>query len=240
MIPVIQLLHKIDLKLNKLSTLEHQFISDDVKIMTLNECQIKLLKKKVNPDNNYGLGFDAFKKRYQDLQFLVVPYKQLALTEQNDALNSYTTVDITTLTPEFFLPVDMYVLANKGKCEDRKLKVIDVVKHGDLQLKLDSPHWKPSFEYQETLVTFSENKLFVYTDGSHDITSLYLSYLRYPKNVDVSGYVHLDGSTSTDVDCELPKSMEDELVDLTVQELAMNTENQSAVQYSEMRKKEND
>jgi hypothetical protein len=42
----------------------------------------------------------------------------------------------------------------------------------------------------------------------------------------------LDGTNSYDEDCELELYLEDELLDLTVQNLAMYTENQSAVQSS--------
>ena len=47
MIPVDSLLYKIDQKLNKLSTNEHQQIQLEDKILALNEAQIKLIKQKV-------------------------------------------------------------------------------------------------------------------------------------------------------------------------------------------------
>jgi hypothetical protein len=46
------------------------------------------------------------------------------------------------------------------------------------------------------------------------------------------GYTRFDGTPSIDSDCELETYLEDELLDLTVQNLAMYTENQSAVQNS--------
>lgn len=47
MIPVDSLLYKIDQKLNKLSTNEHQEIPVEDKILALNEAQIKLIKQKL-------------------------------------------------------------------------------------------------------------------------------------------------------------------------------------------------
>lgn len=47
MIPVDSLLYKIDQKLNKLSTNEHQQIQLEDKILALNEAQIKLIKQKL-------------------------------------------------------------------------------------------------------------------------------------------------------------------------------------------------
>ena len=74
MISVLDLCLDIDLKLNKQASVEHQSIPNENKIVFLNQAQIKLIKKKVNTNNNYQLGFDAFLKRYEDLQGLVVPY----------------------------------------------------------------------------------------------------------------------------------------------------------------------
>ena len=80
MIPVDSLLYKIDQKLNKLSTNEHQQINLEDKILALNEAQIKLIKQKVDGTSTIsGLGLDEFKKRYEDLQSLVMPYNHQPL-----------------------------------------------------------------------------------------------------------------------------------------------------------------
>ena len=66
MIPVDSLLYKIDQKLNKLSTNEHQVVNLEDKILALNEAQIKLIKQKVDGwSTNSGYGMDAFKKRWE-------------------------------------------------------------------------------------------------------------------------------------------------------------------------------
>ena len=49
-----------------------------------------------------------------------------------------------------------------------------------------------------------------------------------------------DGTPSTDQDCELEMYLEDELLDLTVQNLAMYTENNAAVESSVYRIKTNE
>ena len=92
MIPVDSLLYKIDQKLNKLSTNEHQQIPLEDKILALNEAQIKLIKQKVDGQSTIsGLGLDAFKKRYEDLQSLVVTYNNqpLDLKIKNLELNQW-------------------------------------------------------------------------------------------------------------------------------------------------------
>jgi len=235
MIPVDSLLYKIDQKLNKLSTNEHQQIQLEDKILALNEAQIKLIKQKVDGFSTVsGLGLDSFKKRYEDLQSLVVNYahQPLTLTLKNTQLNQWFAY-LHELDPKYMFYIDSYVLADKGRCKDRKIWINkDLAKHGDLSLLLNNDHYKPSFEYQETFNFISSDEISIFTDGTFTPTKIYISYMRYPVYIDKEGYIKFDGTPSTNVDCELEAYLEDELLDLTVQNLAMYTENQSAVQSS--------
>jgi len=238
MIPVDSLLYKIDQKLNKLSTQEHQQIPLEDKILALNEAQIKIIKQKMDGiSTSSGLGLDAFKKRYEDLQRLVENYEDhpLNITELDSRINQWV-VDLTGLTPAYMFYIDCYILADKGKCKDRIIWIDrELAKHADISLLLQNTNYKPSFEYQETFNFIASDQISVFTDGTFTPTKLYLSYIRYPLYIDKSGYVKLDGSDSVDQDCELKNYLEDELVDLAVQNLAMYTENASAAQSAQAR-----
>lgn len=238
MIPVDSLLYKIDQKLNKLSTNVHQQINLEDKILALNEAQIKLIKQKVDGFSVVsGMGLDSFKKRYEDLQSLVVTYNNqpLELTILNPELNQWK-ANLHTLVPKYMFYLDSYILADKGKCKDRKIWINrDLAKHGDLQFILNNSHYKPSFEYQETFNFLSSDEISIFTDGTFIPSKIYISYMRYPIYIDKEGYVKFDGTDSINMDCELELYLEDELVDLTVQNLAMYTENSSAVQSAQMR-----
>jgi len=235
MIPVDSLLYKIDQKLNKLSTNEHQEIPVEDKILALNEAQIKLIKQKVDGFSTVsGLGLDAFKKRYEDLQSLVETYNHqpLTLALKNAELNQWF-ANVHLLTPQYMFYIDSYVLADKGRCTDRKIWINrDLAKHGDLQFCLNNTHYRPSFEYQETFNFISSDEISIFTDGTFIPKTINISYMRYPQYINKTGYIMLDGLPSFDQDCELELYLEDELLDLTVQNLAMYTENQSAVQSS--------
>ena len=243
MIPVDSLLYKIDQRLNKLSANEHQQIQLEDKILALNEAQIKLIKQKIDGQNTIsGLGLDAFKKRYEDLQSLVVAYNDgvLPLHLKNPELNQWA-ANIHTLVPKYMFYIDSYVLASKGLCKDRKIWINrDLAKHGDLQYCLNNTHYRPSFEYQETFNFLSSDEISIFTDGTFIPSNIYISYMRYPVYMNKAGYIMLDGEPSYDQDCELETYLEDELLDLTVQNLAMYTENQSAVESSIYRIKTNE
>ena len=238
MIPVDSLLYKIDQKLNKLSTNAHQQIALEDKILALNEAQIKLIKQKLDGISTpTGLGMDASKKRYEDLQRLVEWYEDhpLPLTLTNPQINKWTS-PIGNLIPRYMFYADSYVLADKGRCKDRKIWINrDLGSHGDLQFILNNDNYKPSFEYQETFNFISSDELSIFTDGTFTPTTLYLSYVRYPNYIDKVGYTRFDGTPSIDENCELNAYLEDELLDLTVQCLAMYTENASAIQSAQMR-----
>jgi len=238
MIPVDSLLYKIDQRLNKLSTNDHQQIQLEDKILALNEAQIKLIKQKVDGQStNSGMGLDSFKKRYEDLQSLVVAYNngRLPLKIKNKELNQWA-ANIHLLTPKYMFYVDSYVIASKGRCKNRKIWINrDMAKHSDLQFILNNEHYKPSFEYQETFNFLSSDEISIFTDGTFIPSDIYVSYMRYPQYINKEGYIMLDGEPSFDQDCELETYLEDELLDLTVENLAMYTENQSAVQSAALR-----
>lgn len=232
MIPVDALLYDIDLKLNKQATNEHQNIPLEDKIIALNQAQIQLIKQKVDINNVYRLGIDAFKKRYDDLQLLITE-KSVALVDKNTETHKFSGT-ISTMNPKYMFYVDGFILANKGKCQNRPL-YLRLVKHADLWMWLNNSLLRPSFEYEETIGTISSDEFEVYTDGSFTPTEVKITYIRYPNKIDKSGYIDFDGSASTDVDCELSEYLMDELVDLAVKELAMNTANNNAVQYTQDR-----
>jgi len=238
MIPVDSLLYKIDQKLNKLSTNEHQMIQLEDKILALNEAQIKLIKQKVDGISVVsGLGMDAFKKRYEDLQRLVIDYNHqpLALVESDKEIHQWKS-NVHQLEPKYMFYIDSYVLADKGRCKDRKIWINrDLAKHGDLQFILNNNHYKPSFEYQETFNFLASDEISIFTDGTFTPKTINIMYMRYPQYINKTGYIMLDGLPSFDQDCELELYLEDELLDLTVQNLAMYTENASAAQSAQFR-----
>jgi hypothetical protein len=233
------ILYKVKQKLNKLSSNTHQEIQLEDVLLSANENQIKLIKQKASGIPS-GIGFDGSRKRYEDIQNLVVDFsKSLDLTEVNKQLNQWEAA-LATLDPSYLFYVDSYVLADKGRCKNRILKVNpDLTKHADILLLLDNTHFKPSFEYQETFNTISSDKISIYTDGTFTPTKLHISYIRYPKTIDKEGYINLQGEASINQDCELEDYLEDELVDMIVQDLAQYTENISAAQSAQLRLQQN-
>jgi len=242
MIPVRSLVYEMRMRLNKKVSNEYQDIPDMDLMVALNEAQNKLIKKKLGQNNNYSLGLDSFKKRYEDLQSLVVPFEQISVTKTQELFTSYSS-DITKLQYDYFVPLNMYATCTKGKCKNRVIYIGRIVRHADLTTLLNNSNFTPSFAYQETLAVISGNNVIVYAndpDGDFIVNNLYISYLRYPQKIDIAGYFDLQGNPSVDSDCELVDYLKDELLDIATRELAMDTENTPVIQYSEIRNKNNE
>lgn len=229
------------MRLNKKATLDSQSIPKTDKLFALNEAQIKLIKRKLNSNNIYGLGFDAFTKRYEDLQNLVVDFEELSLTKETTKGYPRYKASLASLTKEYMIPLEIYSSCTKGRCSKRIVTVGRVIKHGDVAVMFNNDNYKPSFEYQETFATISGDYLNIFTDGTFVVNSAYISYLRYPTKITVAGIPNIDGTPNTTTqDCELENYLQDELLDLAVLELAMETENQPQVQYADIRNKINE
>jgi hypothetical protein len=239
MIFTFQFLYKFDLKLNKKASNEHQSIPLEDKILALNEAQIQLIKKKLGTNNIYGLGLDSFKKRYEDLQDLIVQFEPLNVTATADAYSAYQ-ADVNMLHNKFMFPLDMYATCSRGNCRNRIVYLSKLVKHGDISTLMFNTHYAPSFEWQETFAVMSSDKIITYTDGTFVVDKFNISYIRYPKKIDAAGYINFDGTASIDQNCELADYLEDELLDLAILELALDTENTPVVQANEIRNKNNE
>lgn len=242
MIKVESLLYKLDMRLNKIATLEHQVIPLENKILALNEAQLKLVKVKLDPDNPLGIGFDANKKRYEDLENLIENASDhpLDLKVTDKLLNEWS-ADLTPLDPKYMFYVESYLTADKEECKGKVLYVNrGLAKHADVLTLLANSNWKPSFEYEETFSVVSNFQYSIYTDGTFTPTKAYLSYVRYPMIIDYPGFVHFDGTDSKKVDCELHHYLESELLNFAEEELAINTGNMQDAQAAALKTKESE
>lgn len=235
MIPIVTLMYELDMKLNNLSSNKHQEIETPNKIIALNQAQIQYVKKRHGKNNIYQNSFDTGIKRYEDLEFLVVPHKEFDLIEA-DFAKEYSPyyVNLDKDIDDYFLYVDSYSLAKKGSCDNHPV-VNRVIKHSDLPVFYKNTQYKPSFEYQEALATISDKKFIVYTDNTFSLNKLYLSYIRYPVKVDFQGYIHFNGQVSYNVDSEFPLSAKDEILNLAVLELSLDTTNQNQIPVNQQR-----
>lgn len=209
MVSIDELIYKFKLKYDKLDTQQKRNLSIPKIILYLNEGILKRILEK------YGIkegGFETTQKRIQDLQKLVIQDESLPVTQ----VDSYTYKgNLLTTTQPFLFAVRSRTIASKGNCKKVTLYNIDVT-HNDFNYVISDPDQNPNFEWRETIVTYSQDKMFVYSDGIFTVDEIRLDYMRYPTKVDKAGYTHFNGTPSSDVNFELNDYLADECVDLAV------------------------
>lgn len=237
MIAALDLLYELDVRLNTVATLKHQSIPSEDRLIALNNAQINYILTHISVNNLYQIGFEGFKKRYEDLQFLIEETHNhpLPLSSTDEVLHRYT-ASLDELSPTYMFFIEAYVLADKKTCKKVPIFVNgELIKHADVTTLLNSENYKPSFEYRETFCTIANNSISVYTDGTFTVDTINIGYIRYPKEIDVEGYIKTDGSASKNQDSEFPSYLKDALLNLALEDLGLATENKNAVESAQIR-----
>lgn len=232
MIPVQELIYEFKLMINKVNRQDNVDIPVEDIIIYLNRAQLSWVKTKINPNNVYKTGYESIRKRIDDLQTLKVTNAKINAIKTND-----------TYLVGYECPLDQaadYMFYVSGHCSATKNKCvqnlgIDLVKQGDIRTMYFDTNFSPSFEWRSTLATIGDDKLYVYTGEEFTVNEVFLTYLRYPKTIDVEGYEKLDGTLSKDVNCELPAYAKYDIVDLAVKFAAQSNDNQTQALFAEDR-----
>jgi hypothetical protein len=237
MISVDELIYEFELKLNSLDRQDNQQIQLENKLIYLNNAQDSWIKSKLNFNNIYKLGYEAFRKRIDDLQVLKVnDYKLVATKTDNTRYIGYK-VNLTDISNYSFY-VSAYAEVKADNCSSTVS--VDLIKEGELEDKYFNENYKPSFEWRYSLATLGDNSLYVYTSNDFDVEKVSITYLRYPKRIDKEGYIRLDGSDSVNQDCELPYYAKNDIVDLAVKYAAQSIGDQLQVQMAKEREQNNE
>jgi hypothetical protein len=236
MIPVEELIYEFKLTLNKINRQDNIDIPIEDIIVYLNKAQISWVKTKINPNNVYKVGYDSIRKRIDDLQVLKESNVPLSPIKTNDLFHVGYDCSLKDAANYMFY-ISSYAMAKNGTCVEPI--TVDLIRHGELTTKYLDANYNPSFEWRTTIATLGNDNLTVYTDSKFQIQKVFMTYLRYPLNIDVEGYVKFDGTTSKNQDSELPEYAKSDLVDLAVKFAAQSTDNQAQAVFAEDRLNKN-
>lgn len=232
MIAVEELVYDFRLAFNKVEREDNQSVPVEDIMSFLNRSQIFWIESRISFNNVLRKGYEETLKRIDDLQALKVEFYPIQLSGITDSLYKGYTANLDS-SMKYMKYISSYVKAKKDDCAAEL--VVDIIRQNDLSTMYFDTNFQPSFEWRKTIATLGNNKLTVYTDGQFTPTTLYLTYLRYPKAIDIEGYVRVDGTGSVNQDCELPYYAKSDLIDLAVKFAAHSTENQLQSQLSEDR-----
>lgn len=184
------------LKINKNDTSANINVSKGEFVLLYNEQKKVWLEEKIK---NKTTDIDI-----HDLEKIYTKDKKL--TKKSFDINSTS----FNLPDNFFKFDSSFCIAKKDKCEERVL-INWLVKPKNVNIYLTDTNHEPSFEYEETFSILSDNSLVIYTKD-FKINHAYLSYYKEPKNIDLEGYIKIDGSKSNTIN-------QDDLDDKSINEI---------------------
>lgn len=206
---------RFELKINKLDSGDNLDISPGEFVLIFNENQRKWYRQKTSKDdiqrlveNNISVPLLSKEERY---------YEYISPTDEMDHISAL-------------------VKASSGSCKKTLRTYQADIK--EVEFHYRDEYNKPSFDYEETFVTRTEDKLQVYRTD-FEIESVLLTYYRYPKAIDIEGYKKIDGTMSINVDPELSDELTNEILDLCALEVQRSIENPNGFNLSADRTQRN-
>ena len=165
---------------------------------------------------------DKATRKVDELQGLIK--ENILLTRVNTTFNH---VDFQ-LPDDWYDFIGGYALCTRGTCKDRVI-YSDQAKNEEKSLILFDANWRPDFDFEWLPVTIGEDKLQVFF-SDFSIQEYYLDYYRYPVDIDIAGYVRIDGTASVDTNPDLADAFVNEIIDLVVADVSRIYQNNEKAQ----------
>lgn len=141
---------------------------------------------------------------------------------------------------EFFIPEDFYELAlanceaKKGKC--KKNIFLREVKNQDKNTLRFNVNYKPDFDFEWSFCSLQNGKIRVYRDG-FKVSKLTIEYYKVIEDLDIEGYIHLNGTPSSNKSVELSDQYIDQIINLAAEEFMRDFQDDKGLIISQNRTK---
>jgi len=139
---------------------------------------------------------------------------------------------------QFEIPEDFYELilaecfASRGDC--KKKLYLREVKNQDKNILRFNLNYKPDFEFEWSFISVQNKYLRVYTND-FKVSNVSLEYYQVIPDLDIEGYIHLDGSLSTNKPIPLSEQYVDQIINLAAEEFERNFQNPQDLQLAKDR-----
>jgi len=173
-------------KVNKNLSSNNIAASKDRFVFLYNEEQIRFLDYSLDQRNDSSLS-DAE-------EFLVIDNNVQPLP----AIDNIVPLDVNA--DDWFEISSAFAYVDTKDCKGIRVSLFEIKNFDQEQIVRDANN-APSIRYREAPYYIGNNNLNVYTKD-FTIDRGVITYYRFPKPVDISGYVKIDGTASTDIDPE--------------------------------------
>lgn len=206
--------------------------------MKIIDCYLRALQKAEENATNGGIKLDKarFVQLFNDEQNRLVRY---ILEKKNEDNIRYIQLLVTrshtypteagSAFPEFRFPLndDFFDFINiRATFENDGCRVNDFTlweaKGENIHELFADEFNKPSFEYRETFYTIGKNDIVVYTTNDFRPTVAEIIYYRYPRAVDIEGYIKSDNTSSRNIDPELDDKLVNIILNMIEKQFALN------------------
>lgn len=161
-----------------------------------------------------------------DLQELLITNKLLELVEKKETYNIYALPD------DFFNYSESKLETVKNDCASKMF--VYNIHPKEINVYLQDEFSKPSFEWEETIASISQNNLYIYKED-FEINKCFLSYYKDLENIELEGYIKLNGEYSKNIDIDLSDVYKRQILDRVAKEITREFENVQAFQLSQER-----
>ena len=208
---------KVKQRLNKLDSQDYDNIECWQIVEAFNKAQVEWSRRQLHGLNIVKEGDEESTRRIDDLQALLITSTIPASDEE---------IAFSIAIPENYFQwkrVDAY--ASNSCCPDRRM-VVYLAEEANLSQLLRDDAKKPSFEWGETFATLKNNRIYVYTNGEFNVSSMALTYYRQPQKIQVQGCVdpYTGVQSTTNVECEFKDDIIEVIIDEAVSILAGDIE----------------
>jgi hypothetical protein len=146
-----------------------------------------------------------------------------------------TPINTTTDHVDFQLPGDWfehisgYALCTRDTCKGKVINA-DQAKNEEKRLILFDENWRPDFDFEWLPITVGEDKVQVYFKD-FTVDSFKVDYFRYPKDIDIQGYIKSDNVTpSVNINPDIDDIYVNEIIDLAVADVSRIYQNNDKMQ----------
>jgi len=211
----VEVIEKVREKLNKNSINDNIAFDRPRIILAVNEAQNKYVEWTIEKKNEDDIVF---------IQKLIV--NDLKLTKSPKKSDDSEYFEIPS---NYFHPINLKVYAKNEECKKKRINAWEAKGQNIHELLADNNN-KPSFYWEETFYTIGQDKYRVFKDKTFEIEQVNLDYYRYPKKIDVEGYIDVNNKNTFTSNPELDDKAMDRIIDIAVKDLNINSENLNRIQ----------
>lgn len=139
---------------------------------------------------------------------------------------------------QFEIPFDFYELiiayceAERNNCKKRLF--LREVKNQDKNVLRSNLNYKPDFDFEWSFCSLQGGYIRVYKND-FKVNKLAIEYYKVINDIDIEGYIHLDGTPSTNVSIELSEQYVDQIINLAAEEFMRDFQDTNGLNISKDR-----